>query len=83
MKYIETYEGKNVLVLGLAKSGFAAARLLHRLGANVTVNEYKQLAADDTHKMQLEAKGITVVDGGHPATILENIDLVVKNPGIP
>ncbi|MGL6227964.1 MAG: UDP-N-acetylmuramoyl-L-alanine--D-glutamate ligase [Culicoidibacterales bacterium] len=83
MKYIETYEGKKVLVLGLAKSGFAAAQLLHRLGAEVTVNEYKQLAADDVHKTQLEAKGIVVVDGGHPSTILAGIDLVVKNPGIP
>lgn len=33
MKKIETFENKKVLVLGLAKSGEAAARLLEKLGA--------------------------------------------------
>lgn len=83
MKYMSDYEGRNVLVLGLAKSGFAAAQLLHRLGANVVVNEYKQLAADDQLKVTLEQQGMTVVDGGHPETILTGVELIVKNPGIP
>lgn len=83
MKYMSDYEGQNVLVLGLAKSGFAAAKLLHRLGAKVIVNEYKQLAADDQLKLTLEQMGIMVIDGGHPETILSGIELVVKNPGIP
>ncbi|MBN4900103.1 hypothetical protein IDG68_15020 [Staphylococcus sp. EG-SA-21] len=30
-------ENKNVLVVGLAKSGYEAAKLLSKLGANVTV----------------------------------------------
>ena len=33
------FEGKKVLVLGLAKSGLAAAELLHSLGAEVVVND--------------------------------------------
>ena len=37
-------EGKNVLVLGLAKSGYEAAKLLTRLGANVVVNDGKDLS---------------------------------------
>lgn len=64
MKYTADYEGRQVLVLGLAKSGFAAAKLLHRLGAQVIVNEYKQLASDDQLKITLEEMGITVIDGG-------------------
>ncbi|MGL4624136.1 MAG: UDP-N-acetylmuramoyl-L-alanine--D-glutamate ligase [Culicoidibacterales bacterium] len=83
MKYTADYEGRQVLVLGLAKSGFAAAKLLHRLGAQVIVNEYKQLASDDQLKITLEEMGITVIDGGHPETILTGIELIVKNPGIP
>ena len=39
MKKIKTFEEKKVLILGLAKSGEAAARLLHTLGAHVTVND--------------------------------------------
>ena len=41
MKKISTYENKKVLVLGLAKSGVSAAKLLHELGALVTVNDGK------------------------------------------
>ena len=33
---------KNVLVLGLARSGMAAIRLLHKHGAHITLNESKQ-----------------------------------------
>ncbi len=32
------YKDKHVLIVGLAKSGMSAARLLHRLGAHVIVN---------------------------------------------
>ena len=41
MNVIETFKNKKVLVLGLAKSGESAARLLDRLGAIVTVNDGK------------------------------------------
>lgn len=41
MKRIDQFENKKVLVLGLAKSGESAARLLDKLGAIVTVNDGK------------------------------------------
>ena len=41
MKMIEQFKNKKVLVLGLAKSGESAARLLDKLGAIVTVNDGK------------------------------------------
>lgn len=41
MKLITQFENKKVIVLGLAKSGEAAARLLAKLGAIVTVNDGK------------------------------------------
>ena len=74
---------KKVLVLGLAKSGVAAAELLHQLGAFVTVNDSKPF--DDNPQAQgLLKKGITVICGRHPEDLLdEGFELVVKNPGIP
>lgn len=39
-------ENKNVLVVGLAKSGYEAAKLLSKLGANVTVNDGKDLSQE-------------------------------------
>ncbi|KXG10457.1 UDP-N-acetylmuramoyl-L-alanine--D-glutamate ligase [Anoxybacillus rupiensis] len=83
MKQVTMYQGKRVLVIGLAKSGLAAAMLLHELGASVTVNDQKPLDENETAK-QLHEKGIRVICGGHPLGLLdEPFDLVVKNPGIP
>jgi UDP-N-acetylmuramoylalanine--D-glutamate ligase len=77
------FQGKQYLVLGLAKSGYAAARLLHRLGAKVVVNDQKSLDGDP-HAGQLHEIGIEVIGGGHPADLLDRpFDAIVKNPGIP
>ncbi|WP_070120188.1 UDP-N-acetylmuramoyl-L-alanine--D-glutamate ligase [Bacillus marinisedimentorum] len=76
-------EGKHILVLGLAKSGLAAAKLLNRMGASVTVNDRNSLAGDDA-AAELQSLGIRVIVGGHPPELLdENVDYIVKNPGIP
>ena len=77
------YTNKKVLVLGLAKSGYYAAKLLFELGAHVTVNDAVDLAQNDDAK-ELEALGIMVISGSHPENLLEaGFDLIVKNPGIP
>ena len=77
------YQGKNVLVLGLAKSGYYAAKLLHTLGAIVTVNDAKNLE-EDSDALELSQLGIKIISGGHPSHLLDTpFDLIVKNPGIP
>ncbi|MBB6443744.1 UDP-N-acetylmuramoyl-L-alanine--D-glutamate ligase [Bacillus benzoevorans] len=83
MKTIDTYLHKKILVLGLAKSGVGAASLLQKLGAFVTVNDYKPLSENPEAQGLLE-QGITVICGGHPIELLdEGFELIVKNPGIP
>ncbi|MCC5889091.1 MAG: UDP-N-acetylmuramoyl-L-alanine--D-glutamate ligase [Alkalibacterium sp.] len=83
MKNTNKYQNKHILVLGLAVSGFSAAKLLHTLGAVVTVNDFKDLSGDDRAE-ELEQLGIKIVSGGHPDSLLnEPLDLIVKNPGIP
>ncbi len=78
-----TYHGKKVVILGLAKSGTAVAKLLHHLGAEVIVNDAKE-EEKCIEKKELESWGIHVICGGHPENIIHSqIDLVVKNPGIP
>jgi UDP-N-acetylmuramoylalanine--D-glutamate ligase len=57
--------------------------LLFSLGAEVVVNDS---STDDGNKEAhaLRTKGIEVICGGHPATILDKgFDTIVKNPGIP
>ena len=83
MKKISTYENKKVLVLGLAKSGFSAAKLLHELGALVTVNDGKPFD-ENPEAQELLSMGIKVITGSHPIELLdEEFSLMVKNPGIP
>lgn len=84
MKQVKTYEDKNVLILGLGKSGFAVAKLLLKLGAHVTLNDKKDLSNDD-RAVELEKLGVRVISGHHPVEIFdeEKFDYLVKNPGIP
>lgn len=83
MKIITNFENKKVLVLGLAKSGESAARVLNQLGAIVTVNDGKPFD-ENPAAQDLLAEGIKVVTGGHPLDLLEeDFAVMVKNPGIP
>lgn len=84
MKDIKTYQGKNILVLGLGKSGFAVSELLLKLGAKITLND-KQDLSNNEHAQKLEKMGVRVIGGHHPVELLEkeHFDFFVKNPGIP
>ncbi|WP_096435505.1 UDP-N-acetylmuramoyl-L-alanine--D-glutamate ligase [Alteribacter populi] len=82
MKDVRDFVNQEVLVLGLAKSGTAAARLLLKLGARVTVNDQKQLEENEAAQM-LEKEGCRVVCGDHPLSLVhDQVAFVIKNPGI-
>lgn len=77
------FENKKILVLGLALSGFHAAKLLLELGAYVTVNDVKELD-ENPDAQELITLGARVITGQHPLEILnESFSYMVKNPGIP
>ena len=83
MKTISKFANKKVLVLGLAKSGESAARLVDKVGAIVTVNDGKPFEENPAAQSLLE-EGIKVITGGHPLELLdEDFEWMVKNPGIP
>ncbi|MFK7693379.1 UDP-N-acetylmuramoyl-L-alanine--D-glutamate ligase [Paenibacillus sp. HJGM_3] len=83
MNHPASYAGKDVVILGLARSGVAVAKLFHELGARVIVNDQKTLD-QCPEAAPLTALGISVVTGGHPDTLIHpGVALVVKNPGIP
>ena len=74
--------GKKVLVIGLARSGKAAVKLLQKLNATITINEGKELEKIEGYQEYLDA-GIEIIAGGHPDELFErDFDFVVKNPGI-
>ena len=84
MKDIKTYNNKNILVLGLGKSGFAVSELLLQLGANLTLNDKVDLEKN-VKAQELKSRGVRVIGGHHPVDLLEkeHFDYLVKNPGIP
>jgi len=73
-------DGRQVVVVGAARSGLAAAALLRRRGARVTLSE-SRTSFDGSEA--LAAAGVRIETGGHQAATLEAADLVVVSPGVP
>ena len=74
--------GRTVAVVGLAKSGLAAARLVTRLGARVLASDAAPRERWSSEARRLEAEGIPVWSG-HPDAAFAGADLVVVSPGVP
>ena len=71
--------GRRVLVVGLARSGKAAAEVLTRLGASVVGQD-----RDESLEVgRLRELGVEVRLGSEEETLLQGIDLVVTSPGVP
>jgi UDP-N-acetylmuramoylalanine--D-glutamate ligase len=76
-------KGKKVLVVGLGKSGFAAALFLRRRGAQVTVSDQRSEQALSVEIPSLLEAGIAVEAGGHGLLTFRRQDLIVVSPGVP
>ncbi|MFF8712372.1 UDP-N-acetylmuramoyl-L-alanine--D-glutamate ligase [Streptomyces sp. NPDC015184] len=74
------WQGKRVTVAGLGVSGIPAAKVLHGLGAVVTVVNDGDDERSRTQAAELEAQGIAV-RLGDGATLPESTELVVTAPG--
>lgn len=72
-----------IAVVGLAKSGRAAARLLARAGARVYVSDAAKSEPLERAAAELRAAGIDVELGGHDLARIGRAALVVASPGVP
>jgi UDP-N-acetylmuramoylalanine--D-glutamate ligase len=75
-----TVSGRKVVVVGAARSGVAAAELLVRRGARVTLTDMRDAIPQEA---QLRAAGVSLELGGHNAETLLGADLIVLSPGVP
>ena len=75
------FTGKKVLVVGLARSGMAAIKVLHKLGADIVLSERKP-AEELKELATLKELGVTIVDQSMEV-FDQKYDLCVKNPGVP
>ena len=76
-------KGKKVLVVGLGKSGLAAALFLRHCGAQVTVSDKSSAEALAKDIPALLDEGIMVEAGGHGLLTFRRQDLIVVSPGVP
>ncbi len=76
-------KNKRVLVVGLGKSGLAAALFLRDRGARVTVSDTRSAAALGDQIPALLDAGIMVESGGHGLLTFRRQDLIVVSPGVP
>ncbi|NIQ87949.1 MAG: UDP-N-acetylmuramoyl-L-alanine--D-glutamate ligase, partial [Deltaproteobacteria bacterium] len=80
---MENLRNKNVLVVGLARTGLAVAEFLLDQGARVTITDH--LPAEDLGSEADSASrlGCSLALGGHPGELFTDADLIVVSPGVP
>src|SRR5215475_6571024 len=81
--YREWLARRTVAVVGLARSGVAAARLIRRLGGRVFASDSNAREALPPEAVELERLGCMLFAGGHPPAAFAGSDLVVVSPGVP
>jgi len=82
--YLQALTGRRVTVVGLARSGVAAARLLRTAGADVIGTDVKPVTALGREAAALADLGVRLLAGaGEPAAAFAGTELVVVSPGIP
>jgi UDP-N-acetylmuramoylalanine--D-glutamate ligase len=74
----------HVLVVGLGKSGFAAARFLHQQSIKVSVSDMTPAERiHPLHKRWVEDNRIALESGRHSIELFTAVDCIVVSPGVP
>ena len=76
-------KNKRVLVVGLGRSGVAAAFFLQDQGARVTVSDAKAESQLEKEIPALLDRGISLETGRHSERTFRDQDLIVVSPGVP
>ena len=78
------FENKKILVLGMARSGYEAAKYLIKHGNTVILNDGGSEEKQKKEQVEeLKKLGVTLIFGSHPDDLLDDsFDYLIKNPGI-
>lgn len=79
------FKNNKVLILGLARSGYQAAKVLIKRGNTVILNDGKEEEKLDQEQIkELREAGVELIFGSHPDDLLDSsFDYLIKNPGVP
>ena len=79
------FKENKVLILGFARSGYQAAKILAERGNKVILNDSKsedKMKSDEV--IELRNLGVELIFGTHPDDLLDSsFDYLIKNPGVP
>ena len=68
------FENNNIVILGMARSGYEVAKYLAKRHNKITINDIKEL----------EKLGVKIVLGSHPDDLInKDVNYLIKNPGVP
>jgi len=77
------FQNEKIFILGFARSGYEAAKLLANRGNKVILNDMKE-EQDEEKLNELKSLGVEVILGSHPDDILDSsFSYLIKNPGVP
>ena len=76
------FENKKIVILGMARSGYEAAKVLIKRGNEVILNDLKEESSHDQEQIsELKKMGVKLVFGSHPDDLInESVDYLIKNP---
>ena len=74
---------KNILIVGLGKSGIASARFAGKKGARVTVTDMAAEKELGVYAAMAHKLGVIMELGKHDIKTFERADLIVLSPGVP
>ena len=75
------FENKKIFILGMARSGYSAAKLLKKHNNEILITDARE--QDEEHVKELKALGVNFIQTEKPEELLDDtFDYVIKNPGI-
>lgn len=79
------FQNQKIFILGFARSGYDAAKVLIERGNQVLVNDGKPQQKEEQEKIEeLKNLGVSFVFGSHPDELFDSTyDYLIKNPGVP
>ena len=79
------FKNNKILILGFARSGYEAAKVLIKRNNKVILNDSKEESKLEQDKIkELRDLGVEFVFGSHPDDLLDDsFDYLIKNPGVP
>lgn len=76
------FENNKILILGMARSGYEAAKFLSNRGNHIVLNDIKS-EQDEGKLKELKELGVEIILGEHPDDLLDDsFDYLIKNPGV-